>query len=124
VENITVLTAPPISTIKVVVPNATLVSSTVGKETLDECHMTEVTPPSLPLTFHVVGRAPLASTFPQSSQLAAPLALDFAEIGDHVGVISEPNGHKVSVPSPRAFFWQWAERTATKSGNKIRRKPS
>jgi hypothetical protein len=80
VEDITALMALPVSATKVVVPSATPVSSTVGKETLDGCHTTEVTPPSPPLTFHVVARAPLphallASGFLRDSQLAAPLAL-------------------------------------------------
>ena len=46
VEDITTLMAPPVSATEVVVPNATPVSSIVGKETLDGCHVTEVTPPS------------------------------------------------------------------------------
>jgi hypothetical protein len=121
VEDITALTAPPVSATEVLVPNATPVSSTFGKETLDSCHVTEVTPLSPLLTFHVVDRAPpplapLALGFPQSSQLAAPLAPDVAEIGDHIGVI--PGPHHV------LHFWHRTERTATKSGSRIRRKPN
>jgi hypothetical protein len=106
-KDITTLTAPPISTTKVVVPNAIPISSTVGKETLDGCHVEEVTPPSLPLTFHVVVTAlpPLASLAPELSRscpLAAPLATNFAEIGDHIGVILGPNGHEVSVLTDKA----------------------
>jgi hypothetical protein len=45
VENITVLTTPPVSANKVVVPNATPVSSTVGNDTLDgKCNTTEPSP--------------------------------------------------------------------------------
>jgi hypothetical protein len=58
VEDITALTVPPISATEVVVPNATPISSIVGKETLDGYHVAEVTPPSPPLTFHVVIKAP------------------------------------------------------------------
>jgi hypothetical protein len=67
----------------------------------------EVTPPSPAVAVHVVARdppplAPLAPEFPLDSQLSAPLAPDVAETVDHVGVIPGPNGHKVSVPPPRA----------------------
>jgi hypothetical protein len=37
-----------------------------------------------------------------SRSLSAPLAPDVAETVDHVGVISGPGGHEVSVPPPRA----------------------
>ena len=109
VEDITTLTASPVSVTKVVVPNATSISSTVGKETLDSCHVAEVTPRSPPLTFHVVARAspplaPLASGIPPSSQLATPLALDDAKTWSHAGMISGPCGHEVSVAPPLAPF--------------------
>ena len=51
VEDIMALTAPPVSTTEVVVLNATPVSSTIGKETLDGCHVAEVTPPSPAMAF-------------------------------------------------------------------------
>ena len=57
-EDITAFTAPPVSAIEVMVSNATPVSSIVGEETLDGCHVAEVIPPSPPLTFHVIVRAP------------------------------------------------------------------
>jgi len=93
-----------------VVPNATLVSSTVGKDTLDGCHVAEVTPPSPPLAFYVIASAspplaPLAPGFPSDNQLAAPLAPDFAETGDHVRVNPEADGHEVLVPPPHAPFF-------------------
>ena len=98
---------PPISATKVVVPIATLVSSTVGEETLDGCHVADVTPPSPTVAFHVVARDPpplaiLAPEFPPDNQLSAPLAPDVAETVDRVGVIPGPDGHEVSVPPPRA----------------------
>jgi hypothetical protein len=79
VEDITALTAPPIFAAKVVVPNATPVSSTVGNETLDDCHVVEITLPSPPLIFYVVVRAlpplaPLAPGFPSDSQLTTTYA--------------------------------------------------
>jgi hypothetical protein len=72
VEVITKLTAPPVSVNEVVVLNATPVSCTAGKKILDGYHVVEITPPSPPLTFHVVVRAPpplasLALGFPQDS---------------------------------------------------------
>ena len=84
--------------------------------------MAEVTPPSPPMTFHVVSRAPLApplapeftpggplSTpraleFQPGGLLAAPRAPDVAETGDHVGMISAPNAHEVQVAPPLAPF--------------------
>jgi hypothetical protein len=57
-EDITALTAPPVFAIKVVVSITTPISSIVGKEILDGCHVAEVAPPSPHLTFHVVARAP------------------------------------------------------------------
>jgi hypothetical protein len=44
------------------------------------------------------------SGFPRFSPLAAPLAPDVAETGNHVGVISRPNGYEVSVSPPCAPF--------------------
>ena len=92
-EDITTLTTSHVSIIEVVVSNATPVSSIVGKENQDGCHVAEVTPPSPPLTFHVVGRLqpPLA-----------PLASDVAETKSRAGVIPKPRGHEVSVMLPRA----------------------
>ena len=89
-------TCPPVSATEVVVP-------IVGEETLDGCHMADVKPPSPAVAFHVVARNPpplalLAPGFP----LSAPMAPDVAETVDHVGVIPEPNGHKMSVPPPLA----------------------
>jgi hypothetical protein len=109
VEDITALMAPPISAIKVVDPNAIPVSSTIGKKTLDGCHVAKVTPLSPRLIFHVVCRAPpplasFAPGFPRDNQLAAPLAPDFAETGDHIGVIPGSNGHEVPAAPPRAPF--------------------
>ena len=94
---------PPVSATEVVVPIATLVSSTVGEKTLDGCHVADVTSPSPAVAFHVVARdmpplALLAPGFP----LSAPLVPNVAETVDRVGVIPEPDGHKVSVPPPRA----------------------
>ena len=54
VEDITALTVPPVSATEVVVSIATLVSSTVGEEALDGCHVANVKPPSLAVAFHVV----------------------------------------------------------------------
>jgi hypothetical protein len=68
VENITVFTAPPVFATEVVVSNVTPVSSAVENETLDGCQVAEVTPPSPPLAFPVVARAPPPF---------APLALGF-----------------------------------------------
>ena len=48
---ITALTIPPVSATEVVVLNTTPVSSTVGTDTLDGCHMAEVTPPSPAMAF-------------------------------------------------------------------------
>jgi hypothetical protein len=109
VEDITAFTAPPVSTTEVVVPIATPISFTVGKETMYGCHVAEVTPPSPPLAFHVVTRAPpplvpLAPRFPPDSQLSALMAPDVAETMDDVGVIPGPNGHEASVPPPCAPF--------------------
>jgi hypothetical protein len=109
VEDITALTAPHVSATVRVVSNATPLPSIVGKETLDGCHVAEVAPPSPPPTFHVVAKAPpplapLVPRFPHDSQLAAQLALDFAKIGDHIGVIPGPNEHEVQVTPPRAPF--------------------
>ena len=125
VEDIMVFTAPPVSATEVVDLNATPVSSTVGKETLDGGHVAKVTPPSPSMTFHVVSRAPLApplapefmpggplstslapsgplSTprapeFQPGGPLAASHAPDVTETRDHVGVIPAPNAHKVQV---------------------------
>ena len=107
VEDITALTTPPVSTIEVVVPNTTPVSSIVGKETLDGCHVAEVTPPSPLLTFHVIARAPpplapLMPGIPPDSQLATPLAPDVTETGSRAGVISRPRGYEMSVAPPLA----------------------
>jgi hypothetical protein len=107
VEDITALTAPPVSATEVVVPNATPISSAVGKETLDGCHVAEVTPPSPAMAFHVVAQdppplAPLAPGCPSDSQLSTSLAPDIAKTVDYVGVIPGPDGHEVSVPPPRA----------------------
>jgi hypothetical protein len=71
--------------------------------------MVEVVPPSPPMTFHVVPRAPpplapLVSGFPLDSQLAAPVAPDFAETRDHIGMILGPNGHEVQVAPPHGPF--------------------
>ena len=108
VEDITALTAPPVFTTKVVVPNATSASSTVGKETHDGNHVAEVAPPSLPLIFHVVSRAPLAPPlalgFKPNGPLAPPRSPDFAETCVHTGVILGPNAHDVQVAPPFAPF--------------------
>ena len=97
---ITALTVPPVSATEVVVPIVTLVSSTVGDETLDGCHVADVTSLSPAVAFHVVARDPpsfilLASGFPPDNQISTPLAPDVAETVDHVGVISEPDGHEM-----------------------------
>jgi hypothetical protein len=47
VEDITTLTAAPVYATQVVVPNATPVSSIVGNEILDGCHVVEVSPPGV-----------------------------------------------------------------------------
>ena len=122
VEDIQALTASLVSVTEVVVPNATLASSTVEKETLDGSHVAEVAPRSPPMTFHVVSRAPLApplapeftpggplSTprapeFQPGGLMATPRALDVAETGDHVEVIPVPNAHEVQVAPPLAPF--------------------
>jgi hypothetical protein len=109
VEDITALVAPPISATEVVVTNVTPVSSTVGKETMDGCHVAVVTPLSHAMAFQVVARdppplAPLALGFLLDSQLAASFAPDVAEVGNHVGIIPRPNGHEVLVAPPRAPF--------------------
>ena len=106
VEDITAITALQDSTSEVVVPNATPVSATVRKETQEDGHMADVTPPSLTTDFQVVVRDPpplaiLAPEFPPSKQLSAPLAPEVAEAADRVGVIPGPVGHVVSVPPPR-----------------------
>jgi hypothetical protein len=51
VEDITAITALPVSTTEVLIPIATLVSSTVGEETLAGRHVAEVTPPSPTMAF-------------------------------------------------------------------------
>ena len=89
-----------------VVPKATPVSATVGKESQWVGHMAEVTPPSLTTDFQVVDRDPpplaiLAPEFPPGNQLSAPLAPDVADAVGRVGVIPGPDGHEVSVPPPR-----------------------
>ena len=118
VEDITALTAPPVSATEVMVPNATPVASTVGKETLDGCHVAKITPPNPPMTFHVVSRAPLAPPlaleFMSGGLLSTPRALEFqpggpralgvAETGEHVGVIPAPSTHEVQVAPSRAPF--------------------
>ena len=101
-EDITAFTAPLVISTKIVLPNATPVISTVGKETMDGCYVAEVTPPSPPLTFHVVVKAPLplaplAPEIPPGSQLAIPRAPDVAKTGSRPGVILGPRGHKVLV---------------------------
>jgi hypothetical protein len=106
-EDITAITALPVFTTEVLVPNATPVSATVGEETLDDCHVAEVTTPSLATDFQVVAQDPpplaiFAPGFPPDNQLSAPLAPDVAEMVDHVRVIPGPDGHEVSVPPPRA----------------------
>jgi hypothetical protein len=106
-EDITAITALPISTTEVLVPIATPISSTVGKEILDGRHVAEVTPPSPNMAFQMVARDPpplaiLVPGFPPDNQLSAPLAPDVAETVDHVGVIPGPDGHEVSVPPSRA----------------------
>jgi hypothetical protein len=107
VEEITAITAMPVSTTEVLVPIATPISSTVGKETLDGRHVAEVTPLSPTMAFQMVARDPpplaiLAPGFPLDNQLSAPLAPDDAETVDHVEVIPGPDGHEVSMPPPRA----------------------
>ena len=97
VEDITALTTPHVSAMEEVVSTTTPVSSTGGKETMDGCHVAEVTPLSPPLTFHVVARAllplaPLTLEIPPSSQLGTPLAPDVAETGSRAGVIIGPLG--------------------------------
>ena len=108
VEDIMALTALPVSATEVVDLNATPVSSTVGKETLDGGHVAEVTPPNPPMIFHVVSRAwlapPLAPEFTPGGPLSIPRALDVVEIRDHVGVIPAPNAHEVQVAPSRASF--------------------
>ena len=89
---------PPVSATKVVVPVATLVSSTVGEETLDGCHVADVTPPSPTVAFHVVVRDPLPLAL-----LAPGFPPDVAETVDRVEVILGPDGHEVSVPPPLAL---------------------
>ena len=107
-EDITVLTAPPISATEVVVSNAIPASSTVGKETLDGNYVAEVAPPSPPMTFHVVSRTPLAPPLAPEFQPDSPLATirapDVAETGDHARVISGPNAHDVQVAPPLVPF--------------------
>jgi hypothetical protein len=98
VEDITALTVPPVSATEVVVPIATLVSSTVGEETLDGCHMADVTPPNPVVAFHVVAWDP-----PPLALLAPGFPPDIAETVDHVGMISGPDGHEVSVPPPHGL---------------------
>jgi hypothetical protein len=93
--------ADHVSGTKMVLPSSWI------KETLDGCHVAEVTPPNPTMAFQMVVRDPpplalLALGFPPDRQLSAPLAPDVAEKMDHMGVIPGPNGHKVSVPPPRA----------------------
>ena len=95
VEDITTLTVPPVSATEVVVSITTLVSSTVGEETLDGCHVADGTPPSLAVAFHVV-----TWDSPLLALLAPGSPLDVAGTVDHVGVIPGPEGHEVSVPPP------------------------
>ena len=107
VEDITAITALPVSTTEVLVPNATPVSAAVGEETLGDCHVAEVSTPILATDFQVVARDPpplaiLAPGFPPDNQLSAPLAPDVVETVDRVGVIPGPDGPEVSVPPPRA----------------------
>ena len=107
VEDITALTVLPVSATEVVDPITTLVSSTVGEETLDGCLVADVTPPSLAMAFHVVAgdSPPLALftlEFPPDNRLSAPLAPNVTESVDHVGVIIGPDGYEVSVPPPLA----------------------
>ena len=106
-EDITAITALPVSTTEVLVSNATPVSATIGEETLDDCHMAQVTTPSLATDFQVVARDPpplaiLAPRFPPDDELYAPLAPDVAETVDRVGVIPGPDGPEMLVPPPRA----------------------
>ena len=106
VEDITAITALPVSTTNVLVSNATPVSATIGEETLDDCHVAEVTTLSLATDFQVVVRDPLslailAPGFPPDNQLSAPLAPYVAETVEHVGVIPESDGHEVAVLPPR-----------------------
>ena len=128
VEDIMVLTAPPVSATEVVDLNATPISSTVGKETLDGSHVAEVTPPNPPMTFHVVSRAwlapPLAPEFTPGGPLSIPRAPDVVETRDHVGVIPAPNAHEVQVTPSRASFLATNSADRSESGNKRRRKPS
>ena len=108
VEDITALMVPPVSATEIVVTNATLASSTVGKKTLDGNHVAEVVPSSPLMTFYVVSRAPLALPlapgFQPHGPLATPRALDVAETGNHVGVIPGPNAHEVQVAPPLVPF--------------------
>ena len=102
VEDITVITALPVSIIEVVIPNATHVSTTVGEEVQENNHMAEVTPPSVATAFQVVARDPpplaiLAPGFPPDNQLSAPLAPNVVEAVNRVGVIPGPDGHEMSV---------------------------
>ena len=97
VEDITTLTVPPVSATEVVVSIATLVSSAVGNETLHGCHMTDVTPPSLAVTFYVV-----AWDLPPLALLAPGSPPDVAETLNRVGMNLRPEGHEVSVPPPFA----------------------
>ena len=72
-EDITAITALKDSTSEVVVPNATPVSATVGKEHQGVGHMAEVTPPKFTTDFQVVVQDPpplaiLALEFPPGNQ--------------------------------------------------------
>ena len=111
---------PPVSATKVVVPVATLVSSTVGEETLDGCHVADVTPPSPIVAFHVVVRDP-----PPLALLAPGFPPDVAETVDRVGVIPGPDGHEVSVPPPLApsLATDRADRREERKRNKKEAKP-
>jgi hypothetical protein len=95
------------------------VSSVVGKETLDNCHVAEVTPPSPVMAFHVVGQ-----DLPPLASLALGFPPDVAEVGDHVGVIPGPNGHEVPVTPPRAPFLATDSADRSKNESRRRKKPS
>ena len=77
---------------------------------MDGYHVAEVTPPSPPLTFHVVPRtpppfAPFALGIPPGSQLTTLLAPEVAETWSRAGMISGPRGHEVLVAPPLAPFF-------------------
>ena len=119
VEDITALTAPPVSATEVMVSNATPIFATVRKKTLDGCHMAEVRTPSLATAFQVVARDPpplaiLAPGFPRDNQLSVPLAPDVAETVDRVGVIRGPNGHECQCHHHVLHLWQRTEWTVAR----------